>query len=121
MSSDRYAGLGPADRLEAQRRDEAEAERVRRLNEPFRRELALRRRWPDGEPTAQPPAGRRRGRPPGSRAVTKELIVSTFHQLAKQYARSPTQAELAANLTPRIEVRTLQDSLTAFGLPWPIE
>lgn len=36
MTPDRYAGLSPADRLEAQRRDEAEVERVRRLNEPIR-------------------------------------------------------------------------------------
>ena len=32
-----------------------------------------------------------------------------------------TQRELADNLSPRIAPRTLQQHLTDYGLPWPIE
>jgi hypothetical protein len=63
---------------------------------------------------------RRRGRPRGSRAVTRDQIVTTFHGLRRQYGRDPTQAELCAHLNPRIEVRTLKDALDAYGLPWPL-
>lgn len=123
MSSDRYAGLGPADRLEAQRRDEVEAERVRRRNEWFRRELALRRRWPDGEPTAEPAPeptpSRRRGRPAGP-TIPKDLIVKTYRELqAARSGRRPTQLDLAESL--RVGKRTLSTALAAYELPWPIE
>ncbi|MDP9272146.1 MAG: hypothetical protein M3O93_01225 [Chloroflexota bacterium] len=64
---------------------------------------------------------RRRGRPKGTRSVTRAEIVGKFRALRENYGRNPTQAELAANLTPRIEVRTLNDHLTDYGLGWPIE
>jgi hypothetical protein len=73
---------------------------------------------PDPEP---PPTRRARGRPKGSRAVTRDQILATFGQLRTQYGRAPTQPELCRRLEPRIEVRTLRDALHAYGLPWPIE
>jgi hypothetical protein len=63
----------------------------------------------------------RRGRPKGTRSVPRQQIIDVFRSLRKNYGRPPTQAELAANLNPRIELRTLQAHLTDYGLPWPIE
>jgi hypothetical protein len=40
--------------------------------------------------------------------------------LRANLGRAPTQFELAENLTPKIEVRTLRDALTAYGLAWPL-
>jgi hypothetical protein len=79
---------------------------------------ALPTATPDPEP---PPTRRARGRPKGSRAVTRDQIVTTFRLLRTQYGRAPTQPELCQRLEPRIEVRTLRDALHAYGLPWPIE
>jgi hypothetical protein len=84
---------------------------------------------PGQEPAAPPPptepAGvvprRSVGRPKGTLSVPKDQIVAKFRGLKANYARPPTQKELAADLEPRIEVRTLQDHLTAYRLPWPIE
>jgi hypothetical protein len=74
----------------------------------------------DGQPSAQLQL-RRPGRPKGTRSVTREQIIDVFRSLRTNYGRAPTQAELATNLHPRIEPRTLQEHLTAYGLPWPIE
>jgi hypothetical protein len=71
-----------------------------------------------GQPRTQP---RRPGRPKGTRSVTRDQIIDVFHSLRSNYGRAPTQAELAANLKPRIELRTLQAHLSDYGLPWPIE
>lgn len=68
-----------------------------------------------------PPQPRRRGRPKGTVTVTRTEIVGKFRALRTNYGRNPTQQELADNVKPRIEVRTLQDHLTAYNLPWPIE
>ena len=68
-----------------------------------------------------PPTRRARGRPKGSRAVTRDQIMTTFRELRTQYGRPPTQAELCRRLEPPIEVRTLKDALDAYNLPWPIE
>jgi hypothetical protein len=82
----------------------------------------LARALPTATPDPQsPPTRRARGRPKGSRAVTRDQIVITFGQLRTQYGRPPTQAELCRQLEPRIEVRTLRDALDAYGLFWPIE
>ena len=62
-----------------------------------------------------------RGRPKGTRSVTRDEIVEKFRSLRANYGRAPTQVELAANLTPRIEPRTLQEHLSDYGLGWPIE
>jgi hypothetical protein len=67
------------------------------------------------------PPRRLRGRPKGSRTVTRDQILTTFQQLRTQYGRAPTQRELCLSLEPRIEVRTLKAALDAYGLPWPIE
>jgi DNA-directed RNA polymerase specialized sigma subunit len=53
--------------------------------------------------------------------VPRQQIIDVFRSLRTNYGRPPTQAELAANLSPRIEVRTLQEHLSDYGLPWPIE
>lgn len=74
----------------------------------------------EGAPGA-PSQPRRRGRPRGTIAVTRTEIVEKFRALRTNYGRNPTQQELADNVKPRIEVRTLQDHLTAYHLPWPIE
>jgi len=74
-----------------------------------------------GVDVATPSPKRGRGRPKGSRTHTREAIVNRFRSLAKSSGRAPTQPELAANLEPKIEVRTLQEHLTAYGLSWPIE
>lgn len=68
-----------------------------------------------------PPTRRTRGRPKGSRSVTRDQIVTTFRELRTQYGRPPTQSELCRRLEPRIEVRTLREALDAYSLPWPIE
>lgn len=73
-----------------------------------------------GQPSAQLPP-RRPGRPKGTRSVTRDQIIDVFRSLRTNYGRAPTQAELVANLHPHIELRTLQEHLTAYGLPWPIE
>ena len=62
-----------------------------------------------------------RGRPKGTRSVTRDEIVEKFRSLRANYGRAPTQVELAANLKPRIETRTLQEHLSDYGLGWPIE
>lgn len=74
----------------------------------------------EGAPDALPQP-RRRGRPKGTRSVTRAEIVEKFRALRVNYGRNPSQQELADNLKPRIDVRTLQGHLTAYGLPWPIE
>jgi hypothetical protein len=74
----------------------------------------------DGQPSVQPQL-RRPGRPKGTRSVTRDQIIDVFRSLRTNSGRAPTQAELAANLHPRIEPRTLQEHLTDYGLPWPIE
>ena len=73
--------------------------------------------------TARPVAiaHRPRGRPKGSRTIPRDQLVATFRRLQRQYGQAPTQAQLAANLSPRIEVRTLQAHLREYGLGWPIE
>ncbi len=82
----------------------------------------LVRALPTATPDPQsPPTRRARGRPKGSRAVTRDQIVTTFGKLRTQYGRAPTQAELCLRLEPRIEVRTLRDALGAYSLRWPIE
>lgn len=77
--------------------------------------MARRRRGPRA--VAKPT----RGRPKGTRSVPRQQVVDQFRSLRASYGRNPTQAELAANLNPRIEVRTLKDHLTDYGLTWPIE
>jgi hypothetical protein len=84
----------------------------------LRRELGTAEPADKERPTEPKP---RRGRPKGTRSVPRQQIIEVFRSLRKNYGRAPTQAELAANLSPRIEVRTLQAHLTAYGLPWPIE
>ena len=64
---------------------------------------------------------RRRGRPKGTRSVPRKQIIDRFRSLRANYGRNPTEVELVANLNPRIEVRTLQEHLTDYELPWPIE
>lgn len=64
---------------------------------------------------------RRRGRPKGSRTHRRDTIVDTFRRLRQGYGRRPTQSELVVNLDPRIGVRTLQEHLRDYRLPWPIE
>lgn len=82
----------------------------------------LARALPTATPDPQPPPIRRaRGRPKGSRAVTRDQILTTFRQLRTQYGRPPTQPELCRRLEPRIEVRTLREALDAYRLSWPIE
>jgi hypothetical protein len=80
---------------------------------------------PAAPPTPTEPAGavprRSAGRPKGTLSVPRDQIVAKFRALSTNYGRRPTQKELVANLEPRIEVRTLQDHLTAYELPWPIE
>jgi len=79
---------------------------------------------PPGDSSGDHPARSRprsRGRPKGTRSVTRDEILEKFRSLRANYGRNPTQAELAANLNPRIEVRTLKDHLTDYGLTWPIE
>ena len=85
--------------------------------------LLARAPQPPGEGRGgQPRTGPRRpGRPKGTRSVTRDQIIDVFRSLRTNYGRAPTQAELAANLHPRIEPRTLQEHLTAYDLPWPIE
>lgn len=73
-----------------------------------------------GQPRT-PPHPRNRGRPKGTRSVPKQQIIDRFRSLRTSYGRNPTQSELAANLNPRIEVRTLEDHLTDYDLAWPIE
>jgi hypothetical protein len=73
-----------------------------------------------GQPRTQPQP-RSRGRPKGTRSVPRQQIIDVFRSLRTNYGTNPTQAELAANLNPRIELRTLQAHLTDYGLPWPIE
>ena len=68
-----------------------------------------------------PPQPRRRGRPKGTFSVTRTEILEKFRALRTNYGRNPTQQELADNVKPQIKVRTLQDHLTAYGLPWPIK
>ena len=82
----------------------------------------LVRALPEADPDpGRPPTRRARGRPKGSRAVTRDQIVTTFRAMRTQFGRAPTQGELCRRLEPRIEVRTLRDALDAYGLPWPIE
>ncbi len=71
------------------------------------------------DPETKPP--RRRGRPRGTLTVTRAEILRKFGSLRVNYGRNPTQQELADNLKPKIEVRTLQAHLTAYDLSWPIE
>ncbi len=66
-------------------------------------------------------ANRRPGRPKGTRSVPRQQIIDRFRSLHANYGRHPTQRELADNLDPRIEPRTLQQHLADYGLPWPIE
>lgn len=73
-----------------------------------------------GQPRTQRQS-RSRGRPKGTRSVTRDEIFEKFRSLRTNYGRNPTQAELAANLQPRIEVRALQAHLTEYDLSWPIE
>ncbi len=68
-----------------------------------------------------PQATRRPGRPKGSRLHGCRAIVARFRELKASTGRNPTQPELAANLKPPVEVRTLQDYLAEYDLPWPIE
>ncbi len=76
----------------------------------------------EGDPgTAAAPRPRRRGRPKGTLSVTRTDIVETFRALRTNYGRNPTQQELADNVKPRIDRRTLQSHLTSYDLPWPIE
>ena len=84
----------------------------------LQRELAISEPAEQGRPTEPKP---RRGRPKGSRSVPRQQIIDVFRSLRKNYGRPPTQVELATNLSPRIERRTLQAHLKAYGLPWPIE
>ena len=73
----------------------------------------------DGQPSVprqRRPRGRRKGR-----SVARDEIFKKFRSLRANYGRNPTQRELADNLSPRIEPRTLQQHLTDYGLPWPIE
>ena len=67
------------------------------------------------------PQPRSRGRPKGTCSVTRDEILQKFRSLRANYGRNPTQQELADNLNPRIGRRTLQQHLTDYGLPWPIE
>jgi hypothetical protein len=81
----------------------------------------LVRALPAVTPDPQTPPRRARGRPKGSRTVTRDQILTTFRQLRTQFGRPPTQPELCRRLEPRIEVRTLREAMDAYGLPWPIE
>ena len=85
--------------------------------------LLARAPQPPGEGRGgQPRTGPRRpGRPKGTRSVTRDEILEKFRSFRANYGRNPTQRELADNLNPRIEPRTLQQHLTDYGLPWPIE
>ena len=74
-----------------------------------------------GKVSTPAPLTPRRGRPKGTRSVPKQQIIGQFRALRTNYGRNPTQAELAANLKPRIMVRTLKDHLADYGLAWPIE
>jgi hypothetical protein len=49
-------------------------------------------------PAAADGAGARRGRPKGSRSVTRQQIVDTYRALREGTGRPPTQAQLATNL-----------------------
>jgi hypothetical protein len=84
----------------------------------LRRELAIAKPSDADPATAQKP---RRGRPKGTHSVPRQQIIDKFRSLLTNYGRAPTQDELAANLTPRIERRTLQAHLKDYSLPWPIE
>ena len=84
----------------------------------LRRELRLAQSS-DADRASEPKP--RRGRPKGSHSVPCSQIIDVFRSLRTDYGRAPTQDELAANLSPRIERRTLQAHLKAYGLPWPIE
>jgi hypothetical protein len=70
------------------------------------------------ETVARPP--RRPGRPQ-RRTISRDVLVKRFRELSEELGRAPTQQELVDNLDGRPAVRTLQDALTAYGLPWPIE
>jgi hypothetical protein len=97
------------DRLEQMRLD------VARLSGPQPQGVAR-----GGQPGTGPQP-RRPGRPKGTRSVTRDQIIDVFRTLRTNYGRAPTQVELAANLKPRIEIRTLQAHLDEYGLGWPIE
>jgi hypothetical protein len=84
----------------------------------LRREFDMIKPAAEEEATEPKP---RRGRPKGTRSVPRQQIIEVFRSLRKNYGRAPTQAELAANLNPPIERRTLQAHLKDYGLPWPIE
>ena len=100
-------------------RDRLEQMRVAvgRLSEPQRPDAGM---GSGGQHKTQPQP-RRPGRPKGTRSVTRDEILEKFRSLRANYGRNPTQRELADNLNPRIEPRTLQQHLTDYGLPWPIE
>jgi hypothetical protein len=53
--------------------------------------------------------------------VPRDQIVDVFRSLRARHGRRPTQAQLAANLNPRIAPRTLQGLLAENGLAWPID
>ena len=73
--------------------------------------------------TVGPADGRRRrpGRPKGTRSATRDQLIEAFRTYRATHRRRPTQVQLAANLKPPIAVRTLQDLLAEYGLPWPLE
>lgn len=101
-------------------------EALRRQRETAERErlASIRRRadiYAAQDARKAPPIPRPPGRKAGSRKVGREAIISKFRELRRSFGRTPTQTELAANLEPKIGLRTLQDMLTDYGLPWPIE
>lgn len=96
--------------------EDAERDRLDHAQRAARIYAEQQARRPKPTPIPRPP-----GRKRGSRTVGKVQIVATFRELAERLRRTPTQGELAANLQPKIALRTLQDMLTEYGLPWPIE
>jgi hypothetical protein len=101
------------------RRPLSDAEAVAALDAALERVARAARSTDEAAPT--PYRGKRKpGRPKG-RTVAEKTIVETFRRLkAAADGRQPTQEDMVANLGMG-SVRTLQDHLTDYGLPWPIE
>jgi len=63
--------------------------------------------------------GRRRGRPPGIRGVTKAEFLTAYRKLRSDLDRPPLQRELGVRLSAG--TRQVRQWCTDFGLAWPPE
>jgi hypothetical protein len=72
-------------------------------------------------PATVPATPRPRGRPKGSRLYEPDALVAEYRRVRLAFGRRPTQDEFCASARPRIETRTLQEYLSEYESPWPIE